>query len=365
MKTRSTILEAILAVLACFAFLLGAQAVCNEGCGSNFNTFEGENALINLGVGAGNTAFGWEALFSDVDGSFNTAVGGGALIFNNGSSNTAVGAAALLLNTIGNENTAVGTDALVFNLADSNTAVGFFALFANTTGTGNTATGHHALENNLDGESNTAFGRVALTTLGTGSFNTAIGNQALEMQTSGDRNTAVGSVALSVVTTGSNNTGLGRRAGGGITEGSNNVCVGFNSGTSITTGSNIITIGTVSGVHSIFGEVSDRTYIANILDAAVDAGTAQAVYVDADGSLGTVLATAGPERSIPRPTTPKGVRPQTNPEIDAMLNRKVEALEATVAELRAHLKEQAAQIQKVSAELEMNKPAAKVVVNKP
>jgi hypothetical protein len=40
-------------------------------------------------------------------------------------------------------------------------------------------------------------------------------------------------------------------------------------------------------------------------------------------------------------------------------------LEATVAELRGQLKEQAAQIQKVSAHLEMGKPATKVVSNKP
>jgi hypothetical protein len=47
-------------------------------------------------------------------------------------------------------------------------------------------------------------------------------------------------------------------------------------------------------------------------------------------------------------------------------------LTATVAQqqkgmevLTAQLKEQAAQIQKVSAQLEMSKPAAKVVVNKP
>jgi len=33
--------------------------------------------------------------------------------------------------------------------------------------------------------------------------------------------------------------------------------------------------------------------------------------------------------------------------------------------LTAHLKEQAAQIQKMSAEVEMSKPAAKVAVNKP
>ena len=53
-------------------------------------------------------------------------------------------------------------------------------------------------------------------------------------------------------------------------------------------------------------------------------------------------------------------------------HKKVQALEATVAQqqkgmevLTAQLKEQAAQIQKVSAQLEMSKPAAKVVVNKP
>jgi septal ring factor EnvC (AmiA/AmiB activator) len=52
-------------------------------------------------------------------------------------------------------------------------------------------------------------------------------------------------------------------------------------------------------------------------------------------------------------------------------HKKVQALEATVAKqqkgmevLTAQLKEQAAQIQKVSAQLEVSKPAAKVVVNK-
>jgi uncharacterized coiled-coil protein SlyX len=55
-----------------------------------------------------------------------------------------------------------------------------------------------------------------------------------------------------------------------------------------------------------------------------------------------------------------------------MLNDKVEKLQATVAQqqkqiatLTAQLKEQAAQIQKVSAQFETNKPAAQVVANKP
>jgi len=52
----------------------------------------------------------------------------------------------------------------------------------------------------------------------------------------------------------------------------------------------------------------------------------------------------------------------TTPDAKAM-NRKVEALEATVAELREQLKEQAAQIQKVSAQLELTKPAPQTVLN--
>jgi uncharacterized coiled-coil protein SlyX len=56
----------------------------------------------------------------------------------------------------------------------------------------------------------------------------------------------------------------------------------------------------------------------------------------------------------------------------AMLNGKVEKLEATVAQqqkqietLTAQLREQAAQIQKVSAQLEVSKFALQVVANKP
>ena len=42
---------------------------------------------------------------------------------------------------------------------------------------------------------------------------------------------------------------------------------------------------------------------------------------------------------------------------------KVEKLETTVASLMATVKEQAAQIQKVSAELEVSKPAPQTVLN--
>ena len=55
-----------------------------------------------------------------------------------------------------------------------------------------------------------------------------------------------------------------------------------------------------------------------------------------------------------------------------MLNLEVQNLEATISQqqnqiemLTAQIKEQTAQIQKVNARLEMNKPAAKIIVNKP
>ncbi|PYL07539.1 MAG: hypothetical protein DME33_10305, partial [Verrucomicrobia bacterium] len=66
--------------------------------------------------------------------------------------------------------------------------------------------------------------------------------------------------------------------------------------------------------------------------------------------------------------------PQAIPDAakQAMLNRNVQNLQATVTEqqhqidiLTTQVKENAAQIQKANAQLEMSKPPAKVVVNKP
>jgi uncharacterized coiled-coil protein SlyX len=80
------------------------------------------------------------------------------------------------------------------------------------------------------------------------------------------------------------------------------------------------------------------------------------VIVDDAGKLGTTAVDANGN-------TIEGLQPQ------AML-RKIEELQATVAQQRqrmevltARLEEQAAQVQKVSAQLEVNKPAAQTVVN--
>ena len=74
-----------------------------DGGYPNFNTAEGQNALLSLdtSIGFANTAVGSLSLDTIVDASFNTGVGAGTLSLNTGSDNTAVGAAALLLNTTG------------------------------------------------------------------------------------------------------------------------------------------------------------------------------------------------------------------------------------------------------------------------
>jgi Tfp pilus assembly protein FimV len=118
-------------------------------------------------------------------------------------------------------------------------------------------------------------------------------------------------------------------------------------------------------VHSVFGEVSDRCFIDNISGAPVSAATAAFVLIDSDGRLGTFTVDGPDPGGFSPKGAPKGIRPQAIPDAQAMLNRKVEALEATVAELRGQLKEQAEQIQKVSAHLETGQPATKVASNKP
>ena len=236
MNTR---IQSILIVLTLlFSGLLPkAQAVVPppDGGYSGFNTAEGQNALFSLTTGAANTAVGWRSLFGETTGSFNTGVGAGALLLNTADENTGFGAAALLFNTTGTLNTAVGSAALLGNtMGNFNTATGHEALQSNTTGGGNTASGDRALSSNTEGISNTAIGFEAL-------YNNDIGND---------------------------NTALGTTAGRDIT-GSGNVCIG----------------------EGMYGEagVSNRTYIRNVhtLTQNFSAGVNDYVTVRlSDGRLG-------------------------------------------------------------------------------
>jgi trimeric autotransporter adhesin len=323
-----------------------------------------------------NTAEGTNALFNVTGGSFNTANGSSALFSNTmGSNNTANGSGALYSNTTGSNNTANGSS----------------ALHSNTMGNGNTANGIHALESNT-----------------TGGRNTAIGVSALENSSMGSYNTAVGSGAL-YESTGSRNIALGAGAGSYLMAGSNNIDIG-NPGVESEMGT--IRIG-MEGMQT-------ETFIAGIHYVAV---TGTPVVVGPGGRLGVTTSSIRFKDEInpmdkaseailalkpvifhyKKEIDPEGVRQfglvaeeveKVNPDlvvrdadgkaytvrydaVNAMLlneflkeHRRNEEQGASIAEqqkeikaLKAELKEQASQIHKVSAQLELSKPAPQTVLN--
>jgi uncharacterized coiled-coil protein SlyX len=191
-----------------------------------FNTATGFRSLGSVTTGSFNTATGAGALFNNT-GNQNTATGAGALLSNTrGTLNTANGESALFFNTSGNFNTAIGASALEKNTTGFfNTATGESALRSNTTGQANAATGQGALLSNTTGNSNTAIGSGALLMHTSGDGNTAVGEDALFFNATSTQNTAIGSKALRGVV-GSFNIGLGSSAGTRLNNGNNNIDIG-------------------------------------------------------------------------------------------------------------------------------------------
>jgi hypothetical protein len=397
--TPLVILTSVL--LAWFVLFHGAEAVVPppDGGYPGGNTAEGQNALFSLTSGTFNTAVGFFSLRSNTIGSFNTAVGAGTLLANTADNNTATGTGALLSNTTGNQNTANGGFALFSNTdGGRNTAFGFQALSNNTGADNNTAMGAGALQMNTTGPFNTAVGDGALTSNTIGGDNTAIGGDALIFNSSGSGNVAVGNLALESNTTGGGNTAVGVEALDQATGGSN-IAVGPAAGHQVTTASNVICIGHGGA------NVDNSCFISQIFGKPVGADALQ-VLVDSFGKLGTMSSSRRFKKEIKpmdevseaifalKPVTfqyktdatetprfgliaeevaevhpdlvvrdregkPYSVRYD---QVNAMLlneflkeHRKVEKLEASVADL-------AAQVRKLSAQVEMNNLAGQLAV---
>jgi hypothetical protein len=322
------------------------------------------------------------------------------------------GAQALYNNTNGSENTATGFRTLYSNTTGSdNTGNGFEALAFNTTGGDNTATGLEALVNNTTGSGNTANGSRAAFGSG-GSWNTAIGAYAFSNFFVGDSNTAIGSGALSHI---------GFRGGGA----SSNIALGYNAGSGLMRGDNNIYIGNL-GPNGFpdesdtirIGTVSTGTFIAGISGTTVPNGVA--VVVDTNGQLGVASSSQRFKDEIKpmdnvseailalKPVTfrykqqidPNSI-PQfglvaedvekVNPDlvvrdaegkvytvryeaVNAMLlneflkeHKKVEDLEkdlrATIVQQQKEIEALTTGLQKVSAQLELRKPAPQTVAN--
>jgi hypothetical protein len=387
------------------------------------NTAIGFDALFSNTTGGLNTANGAQALFSNTTGVSNTANGAFALVSNaSGSSNTADGFQALYNNTTGSHNTANGALALNDNTTGGfNTAIGAFALFSNTgSGSSNTASGFDALFNNTTGTFNAAHGANALQANTIGGGNTANGGFALASNTTGLNNTAAGFDALFNNTTGSSNIAVGNSAGSTLTTGKNNIDIG-NLGKADESGK--IRIGNKAHKNAFIAGISGVTVatgVGVIIDSDGHLGTltSSARFKDEikpmDKASEAILALQPVSFRYKHELDPDGI-PQfglvaeqvekVNPDlvarddegkpytvryeaVNAMLlneflkaHRKVEKLEATTTKerkerqsalaqqqkeiraLTATLKEQAAQIQKVSDHLELSKAAPRMVVN--
>jgi trimeric autotransporter adhesin len=386
-------------LIICFALLPKVQAVGpdTDGAIAGANNGEGIGVLVSRTTGIWNTGTGFEALNNLTSGNQNTATGLRALASDiNGGFNTATGVSSLISNTAGFFNTATGAYSLANNVdGDRNTADGYAALFNNTEADGNTAIGRAALYHNTTGDANVAIGESAAFPNTTGNFNTAIGQGALFGNTSGNNNIAIGFIAGGNFTTASNAIAIGS---GGLNI-SNSCFIGniySNVQPAVGIDPDFVTV-TSSGRLGR-ANVSSRRYKHDIkpMDKASEALFAlkpvsfrynkeyDATQTLAFGLIAEEVAKVYPDL-VGRNAEgqPESVRYD---QVNAMLlneflkeHRKVEAQEATIAELKstvaqqqkgmdvltAQLKEHAAQIQKVSAQLETSKPAPKVVVNTP
>ena len=387
----------------------------------------GSQALFSNTTGNENVAVGFNTLFTNKDGNRNTGMGYRTLAFNeSGNDNTATGWNALFNNRgTASNNTADGSEALLHNNSGlDNTAVGAFALQSNVSAFTNAAVGTFAAQNNDSSGNgtavfNTAVGGFALQANVDGGSNTAVGAGAMENADGGNNNTAVGEIA-GVNLTGSSSTCLGASTCSGTSSASNVVCLGaFAAGENFSNRAYIPNVGQFTQNFSagvvefvtvrlsdgkLGHSVSSRRYKEDIKPMG---DASELIYKLNPMTFRYKEVDVDPKKGPQRQNLDYGLIAEDVAEVDPklairdgkgqieslrymaiynmMLNeflkehKKVEEQQASIADLKstvalqqkemqvltAQLKEQAGQIQKVSAQLEVNKPAPQVVANKP
>ena len=359
----------------------------------------GVDALVYNGYGVAganyNDAFGAFALFNNTGGYTNNAVGNHALFENiNGAGNTAVGDEALQNNDMGGP---------LPTTANINTAVGAQALLANEAGDSNNAVGYSALENLTDGAQNNAMGVFALVN-SNGAANVAIGDSAFVNSVTGNFNTIVGwHAGTNTGVDGSDNIYIGATAGPTSAE-NGSIRIGDTafisgcwiagiSGATSTGGSAVFVnaagkLGTLTSSARFKDDIKPMNKASESIFALNPVTFRYKKQIDANGTpqFGLVaeqVAKANPDLVVPDASgKPYTVRYEA---VNAMLlneflkeHRTVQDLKATaekqqatialqegqIEALTASLREQATQIQKVSAQLEMIKPAPQMVENR-
>lgn len=233
----------------------GAYSLMENYQGENMSSF-GYSAL-RTSTAKEITGFGYYAL-SSVD----TYIYG----------NSAFGYEALRSTLNGIENTAIGYDALSSNtFGDDNIAVGYLTLTSSAGGSDlNLAIGSQALQNTSVGDQNIAVGYNALNTNSSGSYNVGIGHSAASSNTTGSYNTSVGYQALNLNTTGVNRVGVGRSSNSSGTNYDNSIGVGDNADC---TASNQARIGdnavTSIGGYAAWTNVSDARVKKDVVNTSI------------------------------------------------------------------------------------------------
>ena len=342
-----------------------------EGSIPGSNNGEGVGVLVSRTSGIWNTGTGFEALNHLTAGNQNTATGLRALFSDiSGGYNTATGVYSLYTNTIGFFNSATGAYSLTNNTASGNTANGYSALYSNTTGSDNTATGFAALYRNTTSSDNTALGAGAGSSPDIGSNNIYIGDAGFV----GDNNViAIGAVA-------SSGTPYAFTYIGGIYDSlvdDRPVYIRSDGA-----------LGTLVSSRRYKEEIKPMGKASEALFALKPVTFRYKQEID-KLSFGLIAEDVA-EISADLVSRDKEGKPQTvrYEAVNAMLlneflkeHRKVEEQEATISHLKkefqtavaqqqkeiqaltAQLKEHAAQIQKVSDQVELTKPAPQTVLN--
>jgi hypothetical protein len=240
------------------------------------NTAVGASALAANTSGSNNVAVGNNAGYSNTTG-YVTAVGSAAGLSNTTGAISAFGYAVGYANTTGAGNAVFGgydgsaDPTFRYNTTGSyNTAMGFGALAANTTASNNTAVGYQAGYSNSTGEYNTYIGGRGAGYNATGSQNTFVGDYAGREVTTGSINTLIGQGAGYLITSGSKNTVLG-------------LFTGNQGGLDIRTASNYIVLSDGDGNPRLFLQADGSLRCLGVYNNA--AAASNAVNVDANGNV--------------------------------------------------------------------------------
>jgi len=296
------------------------------------------------------------------------------------------------------------------------TAVGDLALHSLTSGVWNTAIGGYALSSDTTGDCNTAIGTNALRLNTAGRSNAAYGVNALQNSIAGSGNTGLGDGAGIYLTKGNKNIFIGNGAGINITAGDESICIG-NPG--VAGESETIRLGShqtrtfITGIHGVTTGSGDAVPV--VIDSAGQLGTtssskrfkkeikamdkaSQAIlqlkpvtFEYKNDSKGTPqfgliaedVAKVNPNLVVP---DDKGEAYTVRYDaVNAMLlneflkeHRKIEEQQTMIAELRStiaqqqkgmealatQLKQQNAKIEKVSAQIEANRPTSQLAKNR-